>query len=153
MANAAAVKLNQSVEARALLSEVQEAHRNLQTSLSELERVISQPELNSAALTSVRLKIASMRLTRGALIKKVAELLAGRVTDSEAMLVSELRSSHSALLETCSLHTRKWTLNAIARDWQTYRRETRELLGQWIRQADDVRRQIHPLIERCASGR
>ena len=68
-------------EANALQHEIREAHGAMQSCFREMERVLASSSFDAGALTSVRLKLASIRLTRGPLIMRVAEVLAGNVTD------------------------------------------------------------------------
>lgn len=144
------VNRNRANEANALLCELREAEESLETCFGELERVLDRPHLDGSALTSVRLKLAGIRLTRGPLITRVADLLAGQVTQAEEAVLEQLRASHHGLLKTATVHTSKWTLDAIAADWNGYRRETRELMRKWVSKAQQERRLVYPLVRRCA---
>jgi len=57
--------------ASTLLREIDEATSTLNACLSELEEVLAQPEFDASALTSVRLRLAGIRLTRGPLITRL----------------------------------------------------------------------------------
>jgi hypothetical protein len=133
-----------------LEAEIRAAHASLQSCFREMEQVLARPEFDAGALTSVRLKLASLRLTRGPLITRVAVALAGKVTEQEAALLGELRASHQDLLQTATAHTIRWTIEAIADDWQQYRQETRELIQQWVIKAEREQRLVCPLVRRCA---
>ena len=139
--------------AKELQREINDAHQQLQRCLEEMGTVLAQPVLNASALTSVRLKLAGIRLTRGPLIMRIAQVLAGNVTESEAAMLEQLRSSHQHLLQTATSHTRKWTLAAIEGDWVQYRHETRELLRKWIAKSVQEQRLVYPLLQRCAGYR
>jgi hypothetical protein len=115
-----------------------------------MEQVLARPEFDATALTSVRLKLAGLRLTRGPLIMKVAMALAGKVTAQEAAVLAELRTSHQELLQTATAHTSKWTIDAIAQNWPLYRQETRELIQRWVIKAEREQRLVCPLVKRCA---
>jgi hypothetical protein len=136
-------------EANALLVELREASESLQVCFGELDKILARPALDASALTSVRLKLAGIRLTRGPLITRVSELLSGKVSPAEEATLAELRSSHHRLLQVATAHTSKWTLEAIARNWDQYRRDTRELMRQWIKKAEREQRLVYPLVERC----
>lgn len=140
-------------EAETLLRELHETAESLQPCLSELEKVLSKPALDPGALTSVRLKLAGLRLTRGPLINKVSELLSGKVTDAEERILRELKALHHRILQEAAAHTGKWTLTAIARDWPGYRRATRGLMRQWVAKAEMEQRLVHPLLEKAAKLR
>jgi DNA repair ATPase RecN len=138
-------------EASEVLHGLREAQESLEACFAELEGVLDRPEFDGGALTSVRLKLAGIRLTRGPLIIRVAELLAGQVSQAEEAVLQQLRESHHRLLKTATVHTSKWTLDAIAKDWPEYRRETRELMRKWVSKAQQEQRLIYPLVRRCAA--
>jgi hypothetical protein len=139
----------QSVSAPSLERDICEAHASMQACFREMDEVLARPELDATALTTVRLKLAGLRLTRGPLITRVAAALAGKVTQEEAAVLAELRSSHQALLQTATAHTSKWTMAAIASNWPQYRRETRDLIQKWVAKAELEQRLVCPLVRRC----
>ena len=141
-----------SSEANALLGEIEQTHETLRTCFREMEQVLAHPNLDAAALTSMRLKLAGIRLTRGPLITRVADVLAGNVTQDEQAMLEELRSSHQRLLQTATAHTSRWTLDAIAGNWSQYRSETRELMRKWVSKAEREQRLVYPLVRRCAEA-
>lgn len=136
--------------ADALQLEIREAHESTQSCFREMDQILAKREFDATALTSVRLKLAAIRLTRGPLISKVAEFLSGRLTAQEEAMLAELRSSHQRLLQTATTHTSKWTLDAIATSWTQYRTETRELMRQWQTKVEREQRFVYPLVQRCA---
>jgi len=150
--NVAAKQVNslRSSEASSLLREIEQAHQSMQSCFREMEQVLTRPTFDAGALTSVRLKLAGIRLTRGPLITRVADVLAGNVTQQEDAMLEELRSSHQRLLQTATAHTARWTLEAIAMNWTQYRDETRQLMRQWVRKAEREQRLVYPLVKRCA---
>jgi hypothetical protein len=139
-------------EANALLGELRQAHDALENCLQDLDKVLARPMFDGGALTSVRLRLAGLRLTRGPLIIKVSAVLAGKVTHQEAAILQDLRSSHQRLLQAATTHSAKWTLDAISRNWSEYRSQTRDLVRKWQAKAEREQRLVYPLIERCALG-
>lgn len=137
-------------EANALLRDMREAHQSLQACFDELEKVLARPALDQGALTSVRLKLAGFRLTRGPLITRVSDLLAGSLSATEEAMMEELHASHYRLLQSATMHTAKWTLDAISKNWSEYREDTRELVRKWAGKADREQRLVYPLVQRCA---
>ena len=115
-----------------------------------MEAVLAKPAFDASALTSVRLKLAGLRLTRGPLIMRVAQALVGKVTEKEAETLAELQLSHQRLLQSATAHTGKWTLEAIGANWPQYRDETREQMRNWLRKAELEQRLVYPLVGRCA---
>lgn len=136
-------------EAAALQQEMQQAYESLQSCFREMEEVLSRPTFDAGALTSIRLKLAGLRLTRGPLITRIALALAGHVNAEEAEMLAQLRASHQKLLQTATAHTSKWTLEAIGRQWSRYRDETRELMRQWMKKAEREQELVYPLVRRC----
>jgi hypothetical protein len=124
----------------------------LNACLVELEEVLAQPSLDAGALTSVRLKLAGIRLTRGPLIARISDFLASHVSQAEQAALDDLRNSHQRILQAATVHTSKWTLDAIRRDWATYRRETQSLVSRWRSKSDQDSRMIYPLIKRAIVG-
>jgi hypothetical protein len=135
--------------ASALLREIGDATGALNACLSELEEVLAQPAFDPSALTSVRLRLAGIRLTRGPLITRLSDFLSAKVTTAQQAALDELRVSHQRILQAATLHTAKWTLNAISEDWLTYRRETRALVSRWRAKANQDAKLIYPLIEKA----
>lgn len=136
--------------ASALLREINEASSTLKACLAELDEVLAQPALDASALTSVRLKLAGIRLTRGPLIMRLSDFLASRVTATERAALDELKMSHQRILQAATVHTAKWTLDAISSNWLTYRRETRALVSRWRAKSDEDAQLIYPLIKKAA---
>ena len=132
-----------------LLREIDEATSTLNACLGELEEVLAQPAFDASALTSVRLRLAGIRLTRGPLITRLSDFLAGRVTEAEQAALDDLRNSHQRILQAATKHTSKWTLDAISRDWLTYRRETRALVSRWRSKSEQDAQLIYPLIKKA----
>jgi len=145
----AAESLSSSDKPTRLQQEILAAHESLQACFREMEEVLAKPVFDASALTSIRLKLAGLRLTRGPLIMRVAQALVGKVTDKEAEMLAELRLSHQRLLQSATAHTSRWTLEAIAANWPHYRDETRVLMRQWVRKAELEQRLVYPLVGRC----
>jgi len=139
-------------EASALLRELRDAHQILLDCLRNLEKILALPALDAAALTSARLKLAGLRLSRGRLVARVHDLLSGHVTPAEDTMLERLRQSHHRLLQTATMHTAKWTLDAIAKNWAGYRSETRELVRKWSEKANREQCFVYPLVQRCAQA-
>lgn len=141
-----------SREANTLQREIEQAHESLRSCFREMDQVLARPKLDAGALTSVRLKLAGLRLTRGPLITRVGDALSGSVTTEEEVLLEDLKASHQRLLQTATAHTARWTLEAIAADWSQYRDETRELMRQWMKKAEREQRLVYPLVRRWAEA-
>lgn len=134
----------------ALLVELENAYDELRRCMKELYDVLDQQGLDRARLTSVRLKIAQIRLARGPLVGRITVCLADKVNPSEAAALQELRANHDQMLRAASVHTGKWTLDAIAENWAEYRTTTRQLARCWMEKVKQEQDQIYPLLKRCS---
>jgi len=141
-----------SREANTLQREIEQAHESLRSCFREMDQVLARPKLDAGALTSVRLKLAGLRLTRGPLITRVGDALSGSVTTEEEVMLEDLKASHQRLLQTATAHTARWTLESIAANWSQYRDETRELMRQWMKKAEREQRLVYPLVRRWAEA-
>jgi len=133
----------------ALMLELQTAYDDLRRCIAELTDVLDLPEPNRARLTSVRLKIATLRLARGPLVGKIAACLDRKTDSSETELLRRLRTEHDELLRKAAAHTSKWSLEAVDLDWPGYRAATRQLLRCWIEKMNWEQEVIYPLLKRC----
>lgn len=147
------VEESQTSAAEELQRELGDAHKLLRGCFEEMETLLAQPVLYASALTSVRLKLASLRLTRGSLVMRIGKVLAGSMTESEAMMIEQLRTSHHDLLQSAAAHTCKWTLAAIENNWTQYRQETGILMSKWNAKAEREQKLVYPLLQRCAGHR
>lgn len=137
-------------DARALLRDWDDAVRELAGCFGELEKILARPGPEPAALTSVRLRIAGLRLSRGSLASDVSTLLSGSLSDADEAMLQDLHRSHRTMLQIAAAHTGKWTLAAIAGNWAEYRRATRELILRWVAKVERERRLLYPLVQQCA---
>ena len=138
--------------ASALLRDIDEATKTLNACLAELDEVLAQSSFNAGALTSVRLRLAGIRLTRGPLITRISDFLASHVSQTERAALEDLRKSHQLILQAATAHTSRWTLDAISRDWTTYRHETQTLVSRWRSKSDQDSRLIYPLIRKAIAA-
>lgn len=131
-----------------LLVELQSAYEILFACVNELDGVLDRSVPDLARLTTVRLKLAKLRLDRGPLMAKISTFLTGKVTAAEEKLLQQLRSTHQRLLELALAHTGTWSLQAIQANWPGYRRETRELTRRWLAKAKVEQQLLYPLLRK-----
>ena len=131
-----------------LAIEFQQAYDELSQCVLELGNVLQQPQLDRPALTTVRLKIAQLRLARGSLLSKIRQCLTNRLSEPEAKLVDHLHNSHYELLRNASEHTGKWTLEAIEENWDDYRSCAQALANSWIEKMSWEQEILLPLLRR-----
>lgn len=133
-----------------LLAEMESAFEELRRYIDELALVIDEPELDRGRLTTLRLKIAQLRLVRGLIIARIAVYLEPRVSAAEAQLLKELRADHDRMMGLASKHTGKWTLEAIAADWSEYRKATSQITRCWMEKVGWEHEVLCPLLKRAA---
>lgn len=133
-----------------LLVEVQSAHEELLDRLRELGELLDQPQPNLPQLTTTRLKLSHLRLSRGSLVFRISQCLAGKTSPSEAATLQQMREAHRQMLAAASAHTSKWTLDAVEADWPAYRRATREVARLWLEKANAEQRLLYPLLKKHA---
>ncbi|HXH52346.1 MAG TPA: hypothetical protein VNH53_02815 [Sphingomicrobium sp.] len=131
-----------------LIAEFEHAYEELSQYVTELNNVLEQAKLDRAKLTTIRLKIAQLRLIRGPLIGKIAACLKNKISASEAQLLQELRRAHDELLRAASAHTGKWTMDAIEADWEGYRFKARQLARCWMEKVRWEQEILLPLLSR-----
>lgn len=139
---------SRSSPASALLDELQSTYAELGKCMDQLQQLLDQPTPDLVRLTTVRLRLAHLRLTRGPLVDKIAQCLAGKLSSSEAAALQEMRSAHQCLLEAATAHTGKWTLDAVRANWPEYRRATREVARRWLERAKADQQLLYPLVKK-----
>lgn len=129
-----------------LLEELQGGYSEVFDCIGELQQILSNPQLERGRLTTVRLKLAQLRLSHVTLVSEVSAFLDGKV---EGQKLSELASSklgHVKLLRTAAEHTNKWPLDAVEINWPQYGLETRILLKCWVEKINRDRDLLYPLL-------
>lgn len=137
-----------NIPAVAILDELQSTYAELGECLDQLHQLLGQPTPNLSRLTTIRLRLAHLRLTRFPLMDKISKCLAGKINASEAAALQEMRSAHQCLLETASAHTGKWTLDAVRANWPEYRRATGEVARHWLERAKADQQLLYPLVKK-----
>lgn len=130
------------------VSELENAYGELKDCMAQLSEVLDEPELDRARLTTVRLRIAQLRLAQGPLIARITAHVAEKVSPSEADLLKRIRAGHDQMLREASAHTGKWTLDAIAGNWEKYRSATREIARCWMEKANGEQELLYPFLKR-----
>lgn len=148
MPEAAAQPRIRNTPAAALLDELQSTFADLGECLDQLQRLLDEPAPDLARLTTVRLRLAHLRLTRGPLMDKIAKCVDGKISAAEAAALQEMRSAHQRLLEAASAHTGKWTLDAVNANWPEYRHATREVARRWLERAKADQQLLYPLVKK-----
>lgn len=131
-----------------LLVEVERAYDEFRQCMVELGKVLAQPHVDRARLTTIRLKIAQLRLARGALVSKVSAQLADKASSAELAQLKRMRESHDQMLRAAAAHTAKWTLDAVDANWAQYKAATRQIAQLWTEKMKTDQEFICSLLRR-----
>lgn len=131
-----------------LVSELEYAYAELKDCVAQLSKILEEPGLDRARLTTVRLRIAQLRLAHGPLIAKITAHVADKIGPSESELLKQIRAAHDQMLREASVHTGKWTLDAIAGNWEEYRAATSEIARRWMEKVNWEKELLYPLLKR-----
>lgn len=131
-----------------LLAELERAYDAFVGAIGEIQELLGHAPPDLSRLTTIRLKLARLRLARGPLITQVSSYLSGKITPSEELILKQLQSTHQLVLEHAMVHTGTWTVPAIEANWPEYRRATRELAQRWLAKAKVEQHLIQPLLRR-----
>lgn len=132
----------------ALLDELQSTFAELVECMDQLQQLLDQPTPDLARLTTVRLRLAHLRLTRGPLMDRISRCVAGKINASEEAALQQMRAAHQQMLEAASAHTGKWTLDAVKANWPEYRRATRDVARRWLERAKADQQLLYPMIKK-----
>jgi len=138
---------SESFEAR-LLSELENAYDNVRSYMVELGQVLDQSRPDRARLTTVRLKLAQLRLVQAAAVGRACKHL---MADSDAVEQSELEEvqlKHEHLLKQAAAHTATWTLDIVDANWAQFQQATRSIVGRWREKTNVERNILYPLLKK-----
>jgi len=133
-----------------LLTELESAYQDVRSYIAELAQLLDQPQADRLRLTSVRLRLAQLRLTHGAAVGHAYRILATNADGAEQSEIKEMQLSHQRLLQAAAAHTGKWTFDAVEADWAGYRQATRTIVRCWLAKMESERQLLYPLLERKA---
>lgn len=133
-----------------LLHELHETYAELGECLNQLHQLLDRPAPDLGRLTTVRLRLARLRLSRGPLMDKISRFVAGKIDAAEQATLQQMRLDHQKMLEAASAHTGKWTLDAVEASWPEYRRATREVARRWLERAKTDQQQLYPLVRKLS---
>lgn len=119
----------------------------------ELLELLDLPQLERARLTTVRLRLAQLRLVQGAAVGRIYKHLIASSDEAHANELKEMQANHLILLSMASAHTTKWTLDAIEAHWPEYIKATRAIVHLGIKKTNAERKSLYALInDTRASG-
>ena len=138
-----------------LLTELERAYDDVKSYIAELAQLLELSQPDRARLTTVRLKLAQLRLVQGAAVSQIYRHLIANSDETDRHGLEEMRSNHQRLLQAGFAHTTKWTLDVVEADWPQYQNATRMFVDFWLEKMNAERDQLYPLLkhtpaaERC----
>ena len=138
---------SETIAAR-LLAELERAYDDVKSYMAELAPLLELPQPDRARLTTVRLKLAQLRLVQGAGVSQVYRHLIANSDETDRHQLEEMRSDYHRLLQAALAHTTKWTLDAVEADWPQYQNATRMIVDFWLEKMNAERDQLYPLLEK-----
>lgn len=138
---------SESIAAR-LLAELERAYDDVKSYMAELAQLLDLSQPDRTRLTTVRLKLAQLRLVQGAAVGRVYRHLIANSDETDRSELEEMQSNHQRLLHAASAHTTKWTLDAVEADWPQYQNATRTIVHFWLEEMNAERHQLYPLLEK-----
>lgn len=133
-----------------LLAELEHAYTDVEIYMAELAELLDLQQPDRARLTTVRLKLAQLRLVQGAAVSRIYRHLIANSDEAQGNELKEMHSSHLGLLNMTSAHTTKWTLDAIEADWPGYQKATRGIVHFGLEKMNAERKTLNSLLERDA---
>ena len=135
-----------------MLSELQEAHEDLQSAMAAMDGVTREPAANRNEYSSARWRLSQASLKRRTLWARIFEHLRPRAAPRDA---EGLKSLHAANLETLrhsAAHVGKWTIETIEADWPGYCEASRAIRWNMKAGMGAEKRVLYPLLTDDALG-
>jgi hypothetical protein len=130
-----------------VLTELKAIHDQLREAIAELAAVVTQPEMNDAALTAARLKLTRMSRRRRSLIDSSIYPLLYDLPAAEAVGLEELRLEAGRLAAQSSDHIGRWTMRTITADWPGYQRASAAMRASMLKRIEREAAILYPLLE------
>lgn len=130
-----------------LLAELDLAYDNARTYLTKMINVLDAPHLCRGTLTSLRLKLAQLRLVQASAVSRIYDFVIANGAPNLRAEAQDMRINYHRLLQLASVHTAKWSLDFIQSDWLAYVKVTRPLLDLWSKQMILEREQLSRLLQ------
>jgi hypothetical protein len=128
------------------MSDLQTLHAELLEMLDTLEELTARPQLNEAAVTSVRYRLTRVSAARRKLVDALCIDLQERASPSQAVALRALREAASAAKAASSDHITTWSLREMLRDWLGYCRASAAMRRSMRDQIEAEKAAIYPLL-------
>lgn len=132
------------------LAELERAYADVKIYMVELAEVLDLPQLDRARLTTVRLKLAQLRLVQGGAVGRIYRHLIANSDETHRNELEEMHSNHLGMLNMTSAHTTKWTLDAIEAEWPEYVKAARAIVHFGLEKMNAEQKTLISLLKRDA---
>jgi hypothetical protein len=114
----------------ALLEALEAAHRQLETAMIALEALVSEGPPDASQFGVARLRISQANLARSQIVRKICTHLISLTSANEVEAVREFQRRDAQQFQATSEHIRRWTPDALCRDWEGYAAGSREVRAE-----------------------
>ncbi|HEY9552305.1 hemerythrin domain-containing protein [Allosphingosinicella sp.] len=130
--------------------QLRDEHKHISDVLKEFEEVLSQPGPPPAASLFelrnrlTRVLIGHLKAEDWVLYPSLLETATPYVAEAARQLIHEM----GGLADAYNAYTRQWTAQAIAADWEGYRRDSAVVIRMLRKRIAREDRELYPLAER-----
>jgi hypothetical protein len=104
-----------------LLEALEAAHRQLETALGDVRASTAEGHTDRAKFKATRFRIGQCEVDRRRLVQRICGSLLPTASPAEAKAIGELRRRELEHARRASLLIARWTPQAMALDWESYR--------------------------------
>jgi hypothetical protein len=129
-----------------LLEALEAAHRQLESALADVRASTAEADTDRARFKATRFRIGQCEFDRRRLVQRICGSLLATASPAEAEVIGELRRRELEHARRASLLIARWTPQAMALDWESYRLDS-YLLREEMRTALAIEKRIlYPLL-------
>jgi hypothetical protein len=129
-----------------LLETLEAAHLQVESALADVRSSTAEGHTDRARFKATRFRIGQSAVDRRRLVQRICGSLLPTASPAEAKVIGELRRRELEHARRASLLIARWTPQAMALDWETYRLDS-YLLREEMRSAlADEKRILYPLL-------
>lgn len=119
--------LGDECSSAAVFAELRSAYREVDQCLAELEKALTGPGPDMAAVVKARFRMSHARHAKRQLVHKACELLLPNATAEELQSILGIRRASADYFHASTEHVRHWTPDALQRDWARFCEESRKM--------------------------
>jgi hypothetical protein len=126
---------------------LREAHAALIEAIEQLAQLASGPLPDRQVLVDLRWAVSQRSLDRRLLWGEIHTLLARRVEARFEHDLRQLQAVDVELIRASAKHVGRWTVDAIAEDWEGYCRASEVMRSQMLDAIAGEKRLLYPILE------